>query len=155
MSEDMLNPDLFWARVDRRGANECWPWTLLCDGGGYGKVNRKRYTGQPLYAHRVAFRLTHGRWPKGVVRHSCDNPPCCNPAHLAEGTYKDNSQDAVRRGRMRRGEGVHGALLTQNKADEIRRIYALGGVSQTALAKMFGVKQPTVSQVVRNVTWVS
>lgn len=36
-----------------------------------------------------------------MVRHSCDNPPCCNPAHLLVGTAAQNAQDMAERGRHR------------------------------------------------------
>jgi hypothetical protein len=41
-----------------------------------------------------------------VVMHSCDNPPCCNPAHLSAGTVRDNALDMIAKGRANppRGE---------------------------------------------------
>lgn len=43
--------------------------------------------------------------------------------------------------------------LSLDKAEEIRRMYAAGGVSQDTLAKQYGVHQITISHVVRGLTW--
>lgn len=52
------------------------------------------------YAHRRAFELTHGPLEAGVhVLHACDNPPCCNPAHLFPGDQTLNMRDMVAKGR--------------------------------------------------------
>jgi len=82
--------------------DECWPYTGTTDRFGYGQMTLgKKYSFQ---AHRVAFELANGPIPDGlIVRHKCDNPPCCNPAHLELGTHYDNAQDKVSRGRWRGG----------------------------------------------------
>jgi len=77
---------------------ECWPWNGSRDAFGYGKkkIARKQY-----YTHRLAYWWANGMHiPAGaLVLHRCDNPPCCNPAHLYAGTAKDNVRDTVVRGR--------------------------------------------------------
>ena len=92
----------FWSKVEK--AEGCWPWTSATRGGGYGRFWLR---GECQQAHRVAWLLSHPGEviPAGhVVRHDCDNPPCCRPDHLAVGTKYDNDMDRVRRGRSATGE---------------------------------------------------
>lgn len=112
-------PVSFWARVDRSGGPEaCWPWTGETDEHGYGRIRWARFKrdGAKLYAHRIAWMLMHGgQMPPGdgritgLILHHCDNPPCCNPAHLYVGNRRQNAQDREDRGRS--GSSVHQHLL--------------------------------------------
>lgn len=70
----------------------CWEWKYGLDPSGYGRMG---YKGKNHRVHRVVFKLFNGRWPKQglIVRHLCANRLCCNPFHLAEGTYRDNALD--------------------------------------------------------------
>lgn len=86
----------FWAKVDRRNGG-CWPWTgraKFHDGRGRFLLN-----GRAVIASRVAWAIANGREPDGWVIHSCDYPPCCNPAHLSLGTPADNVRDMMERRR--------------------------------------------------------
>lgn len=71
------------------------------DGYGYVYVGHGREGQRRVGAHRVAWEKANGRTllPGEVVRHSCDNPPCVNPAHLLIGTIGDNNRDMAARGR--------------------------------------------------------
>lgn len=52
------------------------------------------------YAHRLAWEEAYGSIPAGMsVLHTCDVRNCVNPEHLFLGTYKDNAQDMVKKGR--------------------------------------------------------
>lgn len=90
----------FWSHVDRSaGLFECWTWTAFRHPFGYGKV---KWHGVSRDAHRVAYEIAVGLIPAGLnVCHRCDNPPCCNPAHLFLGTQHENVLDMVAKGRLR------------------------------------------------------
>lgn len=90
----------FWARVDRRAPDECWLWLGAGRLGAYGGATIGAIRRGPLAAHRIAYALTHGEVPAGMsVCHACDNPLCCNPAHLWLGDHRDNVCDMVAKGR--------------------------------------------------------
>jgi hypothetical protein len=86
-------------RVDRSaGPDACWPWQGGRKVKGYGRLMRDY---KDLQSHRVAWEETFGPIPDGLqVLHHCDNPPCCNPAHLFLGTPGDNVRDMVAKGRQ-------------------------------------------------------
>lgn len=86
----------FWSAVDRSG--DCWLWMKSRGRGGYGRFSV--HSGHSP-AHRVAYELAKGEIPDGLlVCHSCDNPPCVNPAHLWLGTQVTNAIDMASKGRQ-------------------------------------------------------
>lgn len=100
----MTPVDRFLERIDTSDSDGCWPWTGTRQAKGYGAA-RIPGTRKVTTASRIAYMLASGEdIPAGmVVRHSCDNPPCCRPAHLLLGTPRENSADMVKRGRARPG----------------------------------------------------
>jgi hypothetical protein len=92
----------FWSKVDMRGPDECWEWQAARHGRGYGshKLGPRNVT-----ASRMALIVATGEEPDGMhVLHHCDNPPCCNPAHLYFGTVAQNNADKIARGRHSSGD---------------------------------------------------
>jgi hypothetical protein len=138
----------FWSKVDRRGADECWPWTGRLAKGLYGVV----YVGalrKTMYAHRMSRWIADGEYPSVVVRHTCDTPNCVNPAHLLNGTQRDNIKDAVLRGRTARGARSGRAKFTQEQADSIREEYRTTAITMQGLADKHGTSRITIGAIVR------
>ncbi len=114
-----------------------------------------------MRAHRLAFALSRGPIPAGMlVLHDCDNPPCCNPEHLALGDQFVNMRDAARKRRLwlqvspwkRAGARCPTARLTDAQVADIRARVA-AGEKQAALARAYGVAGYTVWAVVHHRTW--
>jgi hypothetical protein len=146
----------FWARVEK--SDGCWLWKGAHKYGpnspesyGYfnvgGKEKRKRA------AHRLAWELTYGPIPDGLfVLHVCDRQICCNPQHLRLGSQADNLADMVAKGRACRGE-QRSVRFTDNHVREIRARYATGGISQAAIAAIYGVSAGHIGSIIRGETW--
>lgn|SRR5690606_278905 len=146
-----------WARVKKQ-PNGCWEWQGYRGPLGYGQIGLGQRVEGITSTHRAAWMVTHGDIPEGmVVRHKCDNPPCCNPEHLELGTDQDNVNDAVTRGRVARGDRLPHTVLTDDEVREIRSRYVArygptkrGGRSSNAqiLADEYGISRVYVMQLV-------
>jgi hypothetical protein len=154
--------DEFWARLPRGDTDACWPWPGATHPGGYGALNPSKWG--ETRAHRMAWKLANDRdIPAGMlVCHRCDNPPCCNPAHLFLGTHGDNSRDRNAKGRAapKVGELNGRALLTQDDVQEIRRVYRRGHKSRAGdprscvgLSRTYGVSEDAIRQIVKGRHW--
>ena len=73
--------------------------------------------------------------------HSCDNPPCVNPAHLRWGTAAENVADMVSRRRYNNTR-----KLTAADANAIRQA-RISGETGVSVARRFGVSQQTVCDI--------
>ena len=83
-----------------------------------------------------------------VVRHKCDNPRCINPEHLEIGTHKDNSQDAINRNRVSRGE-KHGDI-PESVIILIRKLYVpRSQYNYYTLGKIFNISPSHVCRIVK------
>ena len=72
--------------------------------GGYGLAHVPPHLNYGLKrkttVHRVVHAYATGETP-AVVMHTCDNRKCVNPSHLESGSYRDNTQDMLAKGRGR------------------------------------------------------
>lgn len=88
----------FWPRVQKAGADACWPWTGKVNKTGYGhfSFNPTGLLTVSWMAHRLAYKTLGPGIPDGLtLDHLCKNKRCCNPAHLEPVTSSENSSRAT------------------------------------------------------------
>jgi len=137
-----------WSRVEKLPGDGCWLWRGGINTAGYGFLTLRDYQGgsRGFRAHRLAYTLTTGEpIPEGLyLCHKCDNRRCVRPDHMFLGTARDNTWDAIAKGRLyrdaphdtcQRGHPMSGRnLLTSRRPDgsPIRNCRACGRLSENA-----------------------
>jgi hypothetical protein len=140
----------FWARVDTGPENACWEWLGSYDKDGYGLF---KYRQRSRRAHRVAWELACGTIPDGdLVCHDCDNPACCNPAHLFLGSPADNAADMVDKKRSLRGVLNPRSKLSEADVLEIRWLWE-NNWEATDIAAEYGVSATAVRLIIKGQNW--
>lgn len=131
-------------------SGDCLVWSGATTPYGHGQT---RIRGELHLTHRLMYE-----WHVGVITpdlfvlHKCDNPPCGKPSHLFLGSYQDNMDDMVRKGRSASGERHSQVRLTEAAVSEIRILLA-EGERMNDIAKYFDVARTTVSDIKHNRTW--
>jgi len=150
----------FWACVDTT-SDGCWEWKGPRNKGGYGGIRIKTHGRRPrIYGtNRVAYMFEHGSVSSTeVIRHTCDNPPCCRPSHLIAGSPADNTHDMINRQRNPfigvsiRGTKSFHAKLSEADVSVIRGRYDAGeriGI----LANDYGMSTTAIHLIVNRKTW--
>lgn len=134
-------------KVDDAG---CWIWQRSKDKDGYGYLKAKG--GKTVKVHRESYRQFNGVLEDGqFVCHTCDNPKCCNPAHLFAGNAKENKQDCITKLRDMGARGAvhHKAKLTD---DNVREILASVEIAPR-MAEKFGVHRNMIYQIRKGNNW--
>lgn len=155
MDEDTIRK--FWTKVTIGEPDACWEWQGARQGPGYG-IFTNGYRSQWL-AHRfvVISRVEFEIKPDVAVCHRCDNPPCCNPAHLFLGTRAENLADMRAKGRgskppVRLGEQHHKTPFKEADILEIRARHARGE-SCLGISKTVGVSHVAINNIVHRRSW--
>jgi len=126
----------------------CWECTSHHNRSGYPKI---WINGQRESVHRYVYRLYKGDIPKGmIIRHTCDNMKCINPAHLLLGTHGDNVRDRVERHRGAIGEHNGRHKLTETQVKEILCDIT---TSKMALARKYGVTPKNIRNIKQHKRW--
>jgi hypothetical protein len=164
----------FLEKVDKNGPvpshrpelGPCHLWTG-CLSGGYGhfRVNDKIEK-----AGRVALWLSTGNWPEGCALHHCDNRPCVNPAHLYDGTKKNNADDRaarkpesyltgerwrarlIERPDLHRGENNGRAKISEVDAWSLRDLFSRG-TPVKALVEGFDLTRTAIWDILHGDRW--
>jgi predicted Zn-ribbon and HTH transcriptional regulator len=150
----LMTPEKFWTRVQRCTHGLwcdlcCWEWqgTRCLDYGTFVE------NGKDKRAHRYAFILAYGAIPpKHFICHHCDNPPCCNPAHLFSGTQADNLQDAKKKGRTTYGERNAQSKLTTAQVEAVL-LAAQQGERAYMIAQRMQLSPTTVYHIIHRRRW--
>jgi beta-glucosidase/6-phospho-beta-glucosidase/beta-galactosidase len=127
-----------------------WIGCKLSSGYGIVRMNRKN-----IRAHRIALERKLGREiVSGMLAcHSCNNPCCCNPEHLREGTLQDNMNDKVLANRQTKGETNGNSKLTAEQVIEIRTRKQNEYITNQQLANIYGVKKACIAKILRREKW--
>jgi hypothetical protein len=162
-ADNKMTEEKFWSKVDKtpgQGPNgDCWIWTGNRNHNNYGFLSwpdrcRDR-SGHNVMAHRTSFEFVKGVIDEGLcILHSCDNPPCVNPAHLSADTHQKNLEEAKERNRYPKGERSYRTNLTNEQAREIK-LLSLLGYSRAHIGRLFNIKPSVITRMMNNQTWVS
>lgn len=141
------------ANVNFQGA-DCLEWPFGRSKAGYGALS---IGGHEAPASRHMAQLIYGHLPRSTqVRHTCDNPPCCNPNHLVLGTALQNHIDSVERNRhvpppWKPGSKNGAAKLTDDEVFQIRK--RLEHETGRKLAQEYGISEAQVSRIKLGKSW--
>lgn len=119
---------------------DCWIWKLAVDSDGYPRMKVKGKTVRATWVSLKEFRgITVEKGQQAC--HTCDTPSCINPNHLFAGTYQENVDDKMRKGRHRGN-----MKISDEQVIEIRELLGCGVKRQTIMDQ-FGIKQSQITRI--------
>ncbi len=109
------------------------------------------------FVHRLVCVAWHGVPPNNrmEVAHLDGSRTNASASNLRWATAEENWADRKRHGRTSppRGEQQGAAKLTTAQVIQIRNIYNSGQMKQIDIARMFGVRDSTISRIITGVRW--
>ena len=139
--------------ADKSTLGPCTLSTRALMSTGYAQLLHK---GRLVYQHRLSYAEANGLDVfnlGGLVLHKCDVRSCVRPDHLFLGTYQDNMDDKVAKGRQTKGVETTFGKLTADDRDYIQQNYRkrAPGVRSNVyeLAEQFNVHYSSIYHVVR------
>lgn len=152
----------YWSHVER--VKDCLEWKGMYH---QNKLPRCKYEGKSQPLRRVVYRLALGEIPENMfVLVVCRNHKCVRQSHIRLGTKEDLDLERLNKlpsgdahyarthpERVKRGEDVPGAKVTEDVVRAIRAEYVPRKVPYCVLAERYGVALSTVNHIVRRITW--
>ena len=127
----------------------CWIWKgSIGHNHGYGQLF---FHNEYWLLHRLSYLIFNGEITedKPCVLHHCDMKHCCQFTHLWTGTYQDNTDDSIKKGRrpiyVQKIKPVN--ILKTLRDNTKRQMFILEeqGLSQRDISKLLNVHYSTVS----------
>lgn len=124
------------------GDDGCWYWRGELADGRRAKINVSKGNRNTA---RVLWELLNGPVSPATLEvcHTCNNPPCINPAHLKLGTKAENRADYDKVRVPRKPK------LSENDAKRARLILETGLLTKREIARAFMVGEQTIAKVLR------
>jgi len=134
----------------------CWEYqgNISKTGYGFASLNREKSS-----AHRAVYQFLYRKVSLPyMLCHICNNPKCCNPDHLYEGTARENERDSILAGTSlfynidQRGENNISSKLTQDIVIKARKL-AEEGHTHNYISQRLGVIRRTLSRAITGQSW--
>ena len=148
--------EYFWSLVDKNGLlpdpatgikSKCWLWLGSVTDQGYGRF---KAGGKTYMISRYAWREKGRRDPGALtISTRCSNKLCVR--HLYTRTRAEIMASVPRR--RASGEDSYLARATSKQVLLMRKLYAKGNVTQTALAERFGISTSNVKKILTRRSW--
>lgn len=141
---------IIYTCVDLQGrVSNNWRAKRLTNKSGYLSINYKR---KSLKVHRIIYCFVHKDLnPNLTINHIDGNPSNNNIANLEQVSQSENN---IHRFRVLKRKGVKGfKKITQEIANEIRRLHFQDKVRACDLVRKFKLAKSTIHYILKNITW--